>query len=113
MWFLLGAFLAGLAYALVRHEFRWQLTSSHWRKYHGQDGGKRVFWAFLGGFILLFGARMAGGCTSGHILSGSMQLASSGLIFAVVVFIAFLVTGKLFYRSPGSAGSGAASGRPI
>ena len=98
MWFLFGAFLAGLVYSLARKEFRWQFLSSHWRKYRGENRGKRAFWAFLGGFILLFGARMAGGCTSGLILSGSMQLASSGLVFAAVVFIAFLVTGKLFYR---------------
>jgi uncharacterized membrane protein YedE/YeeE len=41
---------------------------------------------------------MAGGCTSGHILSGGMQLAFSSLVFAVVVLAALLVTGKLFYR---------------
>ncbi|WP_300643307.1 YeeE/YedE thiosulfate transporter family protein [uncultured Helicobacter sp.] len=27
----------------------------------------------LGGFLLLYGARMAGGCTSGHMMSGIMQ----------------------------------------
>ena len=98
MWFLFGAFLAGLAYALARKEFRWQFVSSHWQKYKGKNLGKRALWAFIGGFILLFGARMAGGCTSGHILSGMMQLASSAFVFAVLVFIAFLLTGKLFYR---------------
>lgn len=99
MWFLLGALLAGLAYSLARKEFRWQFLSSHWKKYKGEHTGKRAFWAFVGGFILIFGARMAGGCTSGHILSGSMQLAASGLVFGAFVFIAFLITGKLFYRS--------------
>jgi len=98
MWFLFGAFLAGLTYSLARNEFHWQFLSSHWKKHKGEDRDKRVFWAFLGGFFLLFGARMAGGCTSGLILSGSMQLSSSGLVFAVFVFIAFLVTGRLFYR---------------
>lgn len=97
MWFLLGALLAGLVYALVRKEFRWQLVSSHWQKHKGGDKGTRVFWAFVGGFILLFGARMAGGCTSGHILSGVMQIAFSSIVFAIFVFIAFLTTGKLFY----------------
>jgi len=98
MWFLLGALLAGLAYALARKEFRWKFVSSHWLKHKGGAMGNRAFWAFLGGFLLLFGARMAGGCTSGLILSGVMQLASSGLVFAIFVFIAFLITGKLFYR---------------
>jgi hypothetical protein len=40
---------------------------------------------------------MAGGCTSGHILSGGMQLSLSSLIFAVFVFTGLLITGKLFY----------------
>lgn len=42
--------------------------------------------AFLGGFLVLFGARMAGGCTTGHILSGMTQLSVSGFLFAAAVF---------------------------
>lgn len=42
---------------------------------------------FISGFLLLFGARMAGGCTSGHMMSGIMQSSISGFIFAVAVFI--------------------------
>lgn len=103
-YFLVGAFLAGLAYALIRKEFRLQLIYSHWEKYKGNSKLKRMSWAFLGGFILLYGARMAGGCTSGHILSGTMQFALSSLVFAVVVFVAFLLTGKLFYKSKKPAG---------
>ncbi|MEN8078422.1 YeeE/YedE thiosulfate transporter family protein [Clostridioides difficile] len=41
---------------------------------------------FIGGFILLFGARMADGCTSGHMMSGMMQGSVSGYIFAASVF---------------------------
>lgn len=62
--------------------------------------GFEQFFGFIGGFLLIFGARMAGGCTSGLILSGGMQLAKSGLIFEAFVFVAFILTGKLFY--PGS-----------
>ena len=50
---------------------------------------------------------MAGGCTSGLILSGGMQLAKSGLIFAAFAFIAFILTGKLFYSRPGSPSASA------
>ncbi len=42
--------------------------------------------SFLGGFLLLFGARMAGGCTSGHMMSGIMQGSISGYVFALSVF---------------------------
>lgn len=95
--FLVGALLAGSTYALFKKEFKWQLIYGHWEKYKGNNKAKRIFWAFFGGFILLFGARMAGGCTSGHILSGVMQLSLSSLLFMVVVFISFLLTGKFFY----------------
>jgi len=42
--------------------------------------------AFLGGFLIIVGARLAGGCTSGHIISGMTQLAVSSTIFAAAVF---------------------------
>ncbi len=51
--------------------------------------------AFLGGFLIIFGARIAGGCTSGHIISGITQLSVSGFIFAAGVFAAGIVTAKL------------------
>lgn len=43
--------------------------------------------SFVSGFLLIFGARMAGGCTSGHMMSGIMQGSVSGFIFAGAVFI--------------------------
>jgi uncharacterized membrane protein YedE/YeeE len=44
------------------------------------------------------GARLADGCTSGHILSGGMELAISSLVFAILVFISFIITANLFYK---------------
>ena len=52
----------------------------------------------LGGFILIIGARMAGGCTSGHILSGGMQFAFSSMFFSIFVFAGLLITGRYFYK---------------
>ena len=43
--------------------------------------------AFAAGFIMLFGARIAGGCTSGHGISGIAQL-SVGSTFAVAAMFA-------------------------
>ena len=56
---------------------------------------RRYVDAFVGGALLLFGARLAGGCTSGHIISGITQLAVSGLLFAAGVFAAGLATAAL------------------
>jgi uncharacterized protein len=97
--FLSGAFIAGLAISLVKKEFKFTLIHSNWKKHKGNSKPGRIIWAFIGGFILIFGARMAGGCTSGHILSGGMQLAFSSLTFAVFVFAGLLATGKIFYKS--------------
>lgn len=58
----------------------------------------RVLNAFLGGFLIIFGARMAGGCTSGHIISGITQLAMSGLVFAAAVFATGILTAKILAR---------------
>jgi len=96
--FLTGAFAAGLVISLIKGEFRLVLLHENWRRFKGPSPLKRIVWAFVGGFILIFGARMAGGCTSGHILSGGMQLAFSSLIFAVFVFAGLLLTGQLFYK---------------
>lgn len=53
---------------------------------HERTPGRRYVDAFIGGTLILFGARLAGGCTSGHIISGMTQLAVSSTIFAAAVF---------------------------
>ncbi|GAB4425578.1 MAG: hypothetical protein OHK0039_43300 [Bacteroidia bacterium] len=98
MYFLLGAFASGLVISLIRREFAFTLIHDNWKRFKGSAPGRRIFWASVGGFLLIFGARMAGGCTSGHIVSGGMQLAASSLLFAVFVFAGLLATGRLFYR---------------
>lgn len=98
LFFLAGAFLAGLVFSLLKKEFKFILIHDNWKKYKGTSSINRIFWSFVGGFILIIGARMAGGCTSGHIISGGMQLAISSLIFMVFVFAGLLITGKLFYK---------------
>jgi len=96
--FLLGSFLAGLIISFVRKDFKLVLIHNRWEKSRGTSAFQRIIWSFIGGFILIFGARMAGGCTSGHILSGGMQLAVSSLVFGIFVFAGLLVTGKFFYK---------------
>ena len=96
--FLLGAFIAAFINSIFKKEFKLKLIHSNWEKNKGNSRIKRILWAFIGGFILIFGARLAGGCTSGHIISGGMQMAVSSFIFAIFVFAGLIVTGKLFYK---------------
>lgn len=60
--------------------------------------GKRYRDAFVGGLLIVFGARLAGGCTSGHIISGIMQLSISGMIFGAAVFASAILTAKSLRR---------------
>ncbi len=97
--FLAGALLAGLVLSLVRREFRWTVVHRRWQETRGADPRSRLLWAFVGGFLLVFGARMAGGCTSGHILSGGLQLAVSSWVFMGTVAVGLVATGHWFYRA--------------
>jgi uncharacterized membrane protein YedE/YeeE len=45
----------------------------------------------------MFGARLAGGCPSGHGLSGIIQLAGSGLIAMVYFFVGGIIMTQIIY----------------
>lgn len=97
LFFLTGAFISGLVISLLSRQFKLTLIHENWKNFKNNSSASRILWAFIGGFILIFGARMAGGCTSGHVISGGMQLAVSSLVFAVFVFAGLLITGRFFY----------------
>lgn len=60
-----------------------------------ETNARRYTEAFLAGFLLLFGARLAGGCTSGLIISGMTQLSIAGFVFAAGTFATGIGTAKL------------------
>lgn len=91
-----GAALSGFLRGGVKKEER--AMPKIWRANYGDNPWKRYAVAFIGGFIVLYGARLAGGCTSGHMMSGLMQTAVSGYIFTAGVFIAAIPTAILFYK---------------
>ncbi|MGV6815325.1 MAG: YeeE/YedE thiosulfate transporter family protein [Phycisphaerales bacterium] len=73
-----------------------------WAKRFGSSRAIRYFGAIIGGAILMYGARMAGGCTSGHALSGGMQLSVSGWIFMAAFFITGVPTALFLYGNSSS-----------
>jgi uncharacterized membrane protein YedE/YeeE len=75
-----------------------------WTERFGGGSGRRYLTAFLGGALVLFGARLAGGCTSGHMMSGIMQTAVSGYLFAAAVFAVGIPTAILIFRRHGGMG---------
>lgn len=89
-----GAFIAARLSGKVRAEH----VPDLWQQRFGPSKGLRYGAALLGGVILIIGARMAGGCTSGHGLSGGMQLSTSGWIFMAAMFAGGVPTAALLYR---------------
>ncbi len=96
---LFGALLGGFVTSVfITRSFRFSLIPSGWKKYKNNSVLSRLFWSFISGFIMIIGARMAGGCTSGHFMSGMSQMAISSMIFGGVVLVVVIVTGRLFYN---------------
>jgi uncharacterized membrane protein YedE/YeeE len=69
-----------------------------WRERIGDSRLRRYLWSFAGGAILLFGARLACECASGHGISGGLQLSVSSWVFLAAMFLTGVVTALLFYR---------------
>ena len=98
MLFLIGTFLGALLSVAVSRTFRWEKVPTAWSQQFGSSSAKRLIAAFLGGVIIMYGARMAGGCTSGHGISGSLQLALSSWTFFLTMFAAGIVTALVLFR---------------
>ncbi len=101
-----GAFLA----ARLGGTFRTERVPTLWASRFGPSVAKRYVAAFVGGFILLFGARMAGGCTSGHGISGGLQLAVSSWTFFISMFISGVAMAAVLFGfgshpAPGAVGA--------
>jgi len=96
---LLGALVGGFFTSVfVTKSFRFSIMPTAWKKYKNGSVASRLFWSFTSGFFMIIGARLAGGCTSGHFLSGMSQTAISAMIFGGVVLATLLITGRLFYK---------------
>jgi len=98
MMLVLGIVIGSLLSALLSSDFRWQWIPSTWESGFGSAPLPRVGTALLGGVIIGFGSRWADGCTSGHGISGTLQLAVSSWISAVCFFIGGILTAHLIFR---------------
>ncbi len=78
----IGAFIS----SMLSGQFQFILVPEMWSATFGTNPVLRVLVAILGGLFLGFGARWAGGCTSGHGISGSIQLSLASMITAVCFF---------------------------
>ncbi len=97
-WWLNAGLLAGafVAAVLVR---RWKLqkTTVWWQVNRGKSVTKRLITGFVGGFLILLGARIAHGCTSGQFASGWAQLSLSAVPFTITLFGFGMLTAYFVY----------------
>ena len=96
--FVIGIFLGSLLSALTSDSFKWQGVPDMWAERFGTNPALRGIVAFVGGIVAMFGARLAGGCPSGHGLSGIIQLAASGLIAMVFFFVGGIIMTRIIYH---------------
>jgi len=90
-----GAFLA----AWQGGELTGQWLSPMWEARFGKDSyAMRTVVALSGGILMAFGARLAGGCTSGHGISGALQLSVGSWIALICFFAGGITTAMLMFR---------------
>jgi uncharacterized protein len=89
-----GAFLA----AWTGGELTGEYLPAMWQERFGSDSYMlRTVVALTGGVLMAFGARMAGGCTSGHGISGTLQMSVGSWISAICFFIGGIIAAMLMY----------------
>jgi len=97
--FLVGTFLGALFVSVfITKTFHLKILPKMWIAKKNKSIYSRLIWSFISGFLMIFGARLAGGCMSGHLLSGVTQMAISSVIFGTIVMATLLITGRLFYK---------------
>ncbi len=94
-----GAFLASRFSGKPKNKQK--IMPEIWQSRMGGSSQKRYAAVFVAGFLVLFGARLAGGCTSGHMMSGMMQTSLSGYLFAIGMFATSIPLAIWLFRTQG------------
>jgi uncharacterized membrane protein YedE/YeeE len=101
MMLLIGVFLGALLSSWLSGDRSKITVSPLWNWRFGPSAAKRLTFAFVGGALMVFGARIAGGCTSGHGISGDLQLAVSSWVFMPLAFIVAVATAFAMFGKEG------------
>ena len=93
----MGVFIGAFLSAILSGQFQTAWVPATWAEAFGDTPVTRWVVSLIGGIILGFGARWAGGCTSGHGISGTLQLGVSSWVAAVCFFIGGILTAMLIF----------------
>ena len=97
-WLDIGILVGAFTAAVLIGRFKVQSKTVWWQINQGGSVFKRLITGFVGGFLILLGARFAHGCTSGQFASGWAQLSLSVVPFTVTMFGFGMLTAFLVYR---------------
>lgn len=94
-----GTIVGAFAAAWSGGELTGTYLQEMWVVRFGEDSvALRTLLALVGGACMAFGARMAGGCTSGHGISGTLQLAVGSWVAVICFFIGGILVAVPLYR---------------
>jgi hypothetical protein len=96
---IIGVTIGALISSRYSGDFRLNAVPEIWKLSKGPSVIKRWVWAFIGGAMIGLAARIAGGCASGLLISGAIQMAPAGFIFMFAVWIGGVFTTLVFYRT--------------
>ena len=96
--FVIATIAGGAIAALTGGEFANEWLPPMWVARFGDSIALRAVIAFGGGILMAFGARLAGGCTSGHGISGTLQLNLASWIAVVCFFIGGIAVAMLLFK---------------
>ena len=85
--FVAAAIVGGAIAALSGGEFANEWLPPMWEARFGDSIALRAVIGFGGGLLMAIGSRLADGCTSGHGISGTMQLNPGSWITLICLFI--------------------------
>lgn len=97
-----GVFLGAFVSSRLSGDRAQEAVPALWRWRFGEGRATRYAGAFFGAALMMLGARIAQGCTSGHAISGALQLALSSWIFAGVMFAAAVATAFAIFGREGA-----------
>jgi uncharacterized membrane protein YedE/YeeE len=92
-----GVLIGGCISAFLSGDIGFETAPPLWVREFGSGVAWRWFGAGIGGFLLGVGSRWAGGCTSGHGISGTLQLVAGSWLAMVCFFIGGVATAFLLY----------------
>jgi hypothetical protein len=99
----LGVFAGAFASSKLSGDRRPVVVPARWAERFGTTASTRFAGAFIGGALIMIGARLAGGCTSGHGISGALQLAVSSWVFLITIFTSGVIAAMVLYGRRGGS----------